>query len=141
MIGGMLESFAFLIAVMIVLSKLPPLDKRMTEQHVHDLGNLMFAFIMNSRGCKRLTPGRMGADFADILMLDATAFRRNNFGRIGCRRWGTIRPPRPSNFHRDRSWTRRCESKPTVELLSLATQFARPLPIGRKLTRVASDSG
>ena len=42
----MLESFAFVIALMIILSKTSPLKEYVTTQHVHDLGNLMFAFMV-----------------------------------------------------------------------------------------------
>ena len=46
MVGEMLESFAFVIALMIVLSKAPPIKEFVTPQHVHDLGNMMFAFMV-----------------------------------------------------------------------------------------------
>jgi len=46
MIGEMLESFAFVIALVIILSKMSPLREYTTPQHVHDLGNLMFAFMV-----------------------------------------------------------------------------------------------
>jgi hypothetical protein len=46
MIGEMLESFAFVIALMIILSKASPLKDYITPQHVHDLGNMMFAFMV-----------------------------------------------------------------------------------------------
>jgi hypothetical protein len=46
MIGQMLGSFAFVIALVIVLSKSPVFRDRITEQHIHDLGNLMFAFMV-----------------------------------------------------------------------------------------------
>ncbi len=46
MIGEMLESFAFVIALVIVLSKAPVFRDRVKEQHVHDLGNMMFAFMV-----------------------------------------------------------------------------------------------
>jgi hypothetical protein len=46
MIGEMLESFAFVIALMIVLSKSSPIREFVTPQHVHDLGNMMFAFMV-----------------------------------------------------------------------------------------------
>jgi hypothetical protein len=46
MIGEMLESFAFVIALMIILSKASPLKDYVTPQHIHDLGNMMFAFMV-----------------------------------------------------------------------------------------------
>lgn len=46
LIGQMLESFAFVIALVIVLSGRPPLSRHMTKQHLHDLGNMMFAFMV-----------------------------------------------------------------------------------------------
>jgi hypothetical protein len=46
LIGEMLESFAFVIALVIVLSKRSPLKDYMTTQHLHDLGNMMFAFMV-----------------------------------------------------------------------------------------------
>jgi hypothetical protein len=46
MIGEMLESFAFVIALMIILSRMSPLREYVTPQHVHDLGNMMFAFMV-----------------------------------------------------------------------------------------------
>jgi len=46
LIGQMLESFAFVIALVIVLSDRPPLKEYVTTQHLHDLGNMMFAFMV-----------------------------------------------------------------------------------------------
>ncbi len=46
LIGQVLESFAFVIALVIVLSKQTPLKEYVTVQHLHDLGNLMFAFMV-----------------------------------------------------------------------------------------------
>jgi hypothetical protein len=46
MVGEMLESFAFVIALVIILSKTSPLKEYTTPQHIHDLGNLMFAFMV-----------------------------------------------------------------------------------------------
>jgi hypothetical protein len=46
LIGQMLESFAFVIALVIVLSRRPPLAQYVTRQHLHDLGNMMFAFMV-----------------------------------------------------------------------------------------------
>ncbi|HLX42267.1 MAG TPA: hypothetical protein VKR43_02485 [Bryobacteraceae bacterium] len=46
LIGQVLESFAFMIALVIVLSDRPPLKEYVTKQHLHDLGNLMFAFMV-----------------------------------------------------------------------------------------------
>jgi len=46
MVGEMLESFAFVIALMIILSKKSPIKDYITPQHIHDLGNMMFAFMV-----------------------------------------------------------------------------------------------
>ena len=46
MIGEMVESFAFVIALMIILTRSSALKEYVTPQHVHDLGNLMFAFMV-----------------------------------------------------------------------------------------------
>jgi len=46
MVGETLEAFAFVIALMILLSRLEPLREYVTPQHVHDLGNMMFAFMV-----------------------------------------------------------------------------------------------
>jgi len=46
LIGQVLESFAFMIALVIVLSRIPPLRDYVTKQHLHDLGNMMFAFMV-----------------------------------------------------------------------------------------------
>jgi len=46
LIGQVLESFAFMIALVIVLSQRAPLREYVTKQHLHDLGNLMFAFMV-----------------------------------------------------------------------------------------------
>lgn len=46
MVGEMLESFAFVIALTIILSTLSPLKEYVTAQHIHDLGNMMFAFMV-----------------------------------------------------------------------------------------------
>jgi len=46
MIGEMVESFAFVIALMIILSKMSPLREYVTPQHIHDLGNMLFAFMV-----------------------------------------------------------------------------------------------
>lgn len=46
LVGQMLESFAFVIALAIVLSRKSPLKDYMTNQHLHDLGNMMFAFMV-----------------------------------------------------------------------------------------------
>ncbi len=44
LIGQMLETIAFVIAIVVVLSKRPPLSEILTVRHFHDLGNLMLAF-------------------------------------------------------------------------------------------------
>jgi hypothetical protein len=46
LIGEMLESFAFVIALVIILSAKSPLREHITKQHLHDLGNMMFAFMV-----------------------------------------------------------------------------------------------
>jgi hypothetical protein len=46
LIGQMLESFAFMILLVIVLSHTSPLRDYLTRQHLHDLGNMMFAFMV-----------------------------------------------------------------------------------------------
>jgi hypothetical protein len=46
LIGQALESFAFMIALVIILGQRPPLKDYLTKQHLHDLGNLMFAFMV-----------------------------------------------------------------------------------------------
>jgi hypothetical protein len=46
LVGQVLESFAFVIALVIVFSRLSPLKEFVTVQHLHDLGNMMFAFMV-----------------------------------------------------------------------------------------------
>lgn len=46
LVGQVLESFAFIIALLIVLSQSSPLKEYVTKQHLHDLGNMMFAFMV-----------------------------------------------------------------------------------------------
>jgi len=46
LVGQVLECFAFSIALVIVLSKWSPLKEHVTAQHLHDLGNMMFAFMV-----------------------------------------------------------------------------------------------
>lgn len=46
LVGQVLESFAFFIALTILLSKSSPLREYVTTQHLHDLGNMMFAFMV-----------------------------------------------------------------------------------------------
>jgi len=46
MVGEMLESFAFVIALVIILSRKSPIKDYVTPQHIHDLGNMMFAFMV-----------------------------------------------------------------------------------------------
>ena len=46
MVGEMVESFAFVIALMIILSRKSPIKDYVTPQHLHDLGNMMFAFMV-----------------------------------------------------------------------------------------------
>jgi hypothetical protein len=46
-VGGQgLSSFAFLIIVLVWLSRRPPLDRIVVPSHLHDLGNLTLAFVM-----------------------------------------------------------------------------------------------
>jgi len=46
-VGGQgLSAFAFGIVVLVLLSQTAPLDKVITPHHLHDLGKLMFAFLM-----------------------------------------------------------------------------------------------
>ena len=46
-IGGQgLGAMAFLISVLVWLSRRPPLDRIVVSSHFHDLGNLMLAFVM-----------------------------------------------------------------------------------------------
>jgi hypothetical protein len=46
-IGGQaLSAMAFLIVVLVWLSRRPPLDRIVVKAHFHDLGNLMLAFVM-----------------------------------------------------------------------------------------------
>lgn len=44
LIGQMLETFAFIIAILVVLSKCPPFSEILTVRHFHDLGNFLLAF-------------------------------------------------------------------------------------------------
>jgi hypothetical protein len=46
MIGQALVSMAFSIAVLILLSRIPPMNQVVHERQLHDLGTLMFAFTM-----------------------------------------------------------------------------------------------
>jgi hypothetical protein len=43
-VGQVLSAFAFVIALVIVLSRWQPLKQYVTAQHFHDLGNLLLAF-------------------------------------------------------------------------------------------------
>jgi hypothetical protein len=46
-IGGQgLSALAFAIVILIMLSRVPPLDRVITSHHLHDLGKLLFAFLM-----------------------------------------------------------------------------------------------
>jgi hypothetical protein len=44
--GQALSGLAFLIAVLVWLSRRPPLDRIVVPGHLHDLGNLLLAFVM-----------------------------------------------------------------------------------------------
>lgn len=46
MVGQGLSAFAFAIAVLILLARTAPLDRVITSHHLHDLGKLLFAFLM-----------------------------------------------------------------------------------------------
>lgn len=46
LVGQVLGAFALLIALVIVLSRCLPIREVLTTQHLHDLGNLMFAFMV-----------------------------------------------------------------------------------------------
>ncbi|MGD1092744.1 MAG: hypothetical protein ABSB35_12240 [Bryobacteraceae bacterium] len=46
LIGHILEAFALVIAVVVVLARQAPLINYVTPQHLHDLGNMMFAFMV-----------------------------------------------------------------------------------------------
>ena len=47
LIGQVLEAFAFTIALVIVFSRAGgPLREFVTKQHLHDLGNMLFAFMV-----------------------------------------------------------------------------------------------
>lgn len=45
-IGQVLQAFALMIALVIILSNREPLKQYVTPQHLHDLGNMMFAFMI-----------------------------------------------------------------------------------------------
>jgi hypothetical protein len=44
LVGQMLEAFALVIAVVIVLAQWEPLESYVTAQHLHDLGNMLLVF-------------------------------------------------------------------------------------------------
>lgn len=46
LVGQMLGAFGLMIALVIVLSNEEPFSEYLTAQHVHDLGNMMFAFMV-----------------------------------------------------------------------------------------------
>src|SRR5580698_4315644 len=46
LIGQMLGAFAFMILLVIVLSQVSPIKDYLTKQHLHDLGNMMFAWMV-----------------------------------------------------------------------------------------------
>jgi len=45
-VGETLEAFAFVISLTIILTRTSPLKEYVTPQHIHDLGNMMFAFMV-----------------------------------------------------------------------------------------------
>jgi hypothetical protein len=46
LVGQALSALAFAIVVLIMLSQYPPLNRIVTPHHLHDLGKLLFAFLM-----------------------------------------------------------------------------------------------
>jgi hypothetical protein len=46
LVGQVLESVAFMLALVLILAPRPPFNQYVTKQHIHDLGNLMFAFMV-----------------------------------------------------------------------------------------------
>jgi hypothetical protein len=44
--GQGLSAMAFVVAVLVILAKYPPLDHEITSKHLHDLGKLMLALVM-----------------------------------------------------------------------------------------------
>ena len=46
MVGQGLSAMAFAIVIVIMLSQMPPLNRVVTAHHLHDLGKLLFAFLM-----------------------------------------------------------------------------------------------
>jgi hypothetical protein len=46
MVGQGLSAMSFAIVVLIMLSQVPPLNRVVTSAHLHDLGKLLFAFLM-----------------------------------------------------------------------------------------------
>jgi hypothetical protein len=46
MVGQGLSAMSFAIVMLILLSQVPPLDHVVTSAHLHDLGKLLFAFLM-----------------------------------------------------------------------------------------------
>ncbi|MGQ0733766.1 MAG: hypothetical protein ACT4QD_08935 [Acidobacteriota bacterium] len=46
MVGQGLSAMSFAIVILIVLSQVPPLSRVVTSAHLHDLGKLLFAFLM-----------------------------------------------------------------------------------------------
>ncbi|HYU78145.1 MAG TPA: hypothetical protein VEK56_04120 [Vicinamibacterales bacterium] len=46
LVGQALSALAFAIVVLIMLSQYPPLNRIVTAHHLHDLGKLLFAFLM-----------------------------------------------------------------------------------------------
>jgi hypothetical protein len=44
LIGQVLEAFALVIMIVVVLGRVPPFSDYLTPQHYHDLGNMLFAF-------------------------------------------------------------------------------------------------
>jgi hypothetical protein len=44
LIGEVLETFAFIIAILVILARRPPFSEILTVRHFHDLGNFLLAF-------------------------------------------------------------------------------------------------
>ncbi len=45
-VGQGLSAMAFAIVMLVMLSRVPPLDRVVTQHHLHDLGKFLFAFLM-----------------------------------------------------------------------------------------------
>ena len=52
MVGQALSAMAFVITILILLSQTAPLHRTVTPHHLHDLGKLLFAFLMLHAYCR-----------------------------------------------------------------------------------------